>query len=69
MFPRGKFVTPPTLGSLWTIWSSWALLFIFSGVRLGIFCGGPPFFSFHHWCTCHNVQLPNIQWLGQKKIA
>ena len=30
------------------------------------FCGGPPFFSFHRWCTCHNAQLPNIQWLGQK---
>ena len=69
--PEGKFslgqnfVTPPTLGSLWTIWPR-ALLFIFSGVQLGIFCGGPPFFSFHHWCTCHNVQLPNMQWLGQK---
>ena len=61
-----NFITPPTLGSLWTTWSSCALLMIFSGVQLGIFCGARPSFSFLHWCTCHNAQLPNMQWLGQK---
>ena len=33
IFVTENFVTPPTLGSLWTIWSFWALLCIVSRVQ------------------------------------
>ena len=64
-----------SLGGTWSHPSSWflvdrmevlALLFIFSGVQLGILCGAPPFFSFHRGCTWRNAQPPNVQWLVQK---
>ena len=41
MFVGENFVTPPTLGSLWTIWSSWALLYL-SRCAIGYFLWWPP---------------------------